>query len=432
MSTFKKHFGLKSREESYLFKELEKVRQETKKDFLQFKQKLASNLTLGEGLDHHPPLARPGEKRLSFFTHRRTSKGSPPAKVPVTSAGAFLQAALQGIASPPSLSEAVAARKTTPFRPQEFYLRSSAFLRHRIQKVPPVIASDLGTSKVVVLQPLPTSPVKPRARRNLGSPRPAASRGVLDVAGEREANVETAQLPEAHRPKDKKAGSISSEESDWEAGWWWRRVKIRTHYMSESSVPRGSDADASFSKAVWGSGLLRDVREVAQPEVLPSRGIPTTIEEVIALLQSEAQRASDQTIRELIQSILGQNYDIKMEDISLMEKLDLKTTEPQAETSQMEAETLQMEAEQELQTNVEKPETKSMVEELLKDVSSIFQIEKEDTPEWEASETESIRGQEVSQVQGAEESSKVLEGGQPEGESKIKQNSTSPLHSSHA
>ena len=43
------------------------------------------------------------------------------------------------------------------------------------------------------------------------------------------------------------------------------------------------------------------------------RAIPKSIEEIIASLQSEAQLASDQTIKELIQSVLGQNYDIKME-----------------------------------------------------------------------------------------------------------------------
>ena len=34
MSTISKHFGLKYKEESYIFKELEKVRKETKKEFL--------------------------------------------------------------------------------------------------------------------------------------------------------------------------------------------------------------------------------------------------------------------------------------------------------------------------------------------------------------------------------------------------------------
>uniref|UniRef100_A0A8C9UW70 Tetratricopeptide repeat domain 6 n=1 Tax=Spermophilus dauricus TaxID=99837 RepID=A0A8C9UW70_SPEDA len=383
MSTFKKHFGLKSREESLLFKELEKVRQEAKKDFLKFKQKLASNLTSNEGLDHHPRPARPGEKRSEgSFTPRRTlSKGSPPAKVPATAAGVFLQEALQEIARPSSPSEAFAVRRTRPFRPQEFYLRSSAFLRYRIQKIPPIITPDVGTSKP-------------------------------DLAEEQEANQEITQFSEAQRAKDRKTSSISSEDSDWEAGWWRRKVKIRAHFRNQGSVSRGSEADGSISKAVWESGLLRDVQEVAQPELLLTRVIPKTIEEVITSLQSEAQLASDQIIRELIQSILGQNYDIKMEDISLMGKLGPKITELEAEaprmeeeTPQMEAESSQMETEQELQINV----------------SSIFQIE-QDIPEWEGSETGSMLfgAQDMSRIQKAEPSSKPLQGRQPPGKSKVR------------
>ncbi|XP_048654635.1 tetratricopeptide repeat protein 6 [Marmota marmota marmota] len=428
MSTFKKHFGLKSREESLLFKELEKVRQEAKKDLLKFKQKLASNLTSNEGLDHHPRPARPGEKRSGSFTPRRTlSKGSPPAKVPATAAGVFLQEALQGIARPSSPSEAFAVRKTRPFRPQEFYLRSSAFLRYRIQKIPPIITPDVGTSKPVVLRPLPTSLGKSRARLSPRSPLAAAARRGVDLAEEQEANQEITQFSEAQRAKDRKTSSISSEDSDWEAGWWRRRVKIRAHFMSQGSVPRGSEADGSISKAVWESGLLRDVQEVAQPELLPTRVIPRTIEEVITSLQSEAQLASDQIIRELIQSILGQNYDIKMEDISLMGKLGPKTTELEAEAPRAEEETLrteaessQMEAEQELQISVEEPQV-SMFEEPLQDVSSIFQIEQEAIPEWEGSETGSMLfgAQDMSRIQTAEPSSKPLQGRQPPGKSKV-------------
>ncbi|KAG3261124.1 tetratricopeptide repeat domain 6 [Ictidomys tridecemlineatus] len=415
MSTFKKHFGLKSREESLLFKELEKVRQEAKKDFLKFKQKLASNLTSNEGLDHHPRPARPGEKRSEgSFTPRRTlSKGSPPAKVPATAAGVFLQEALQGLARPSSPSEAFAVRKTRPFRPQEFYLRSSAFLRYRIQKIPPIITPEVGTSKPVVLRPLPTSLGKSGARLSPGSPRAAAARQVVDAAEEQEANQEITPFSEAQGAKDRKTSSISSEDSDWEAGWWRRRVKIRAHFMSQGSVPRGSEADESISKAVWESGLLRDVHEVAQPELLPTRVIPRTIEEVITSLQSEAQLASDQIIRELIQSILGQNYDIKIEDISIMGKLGPKTTELEAEaprteeeTPQMEAESSQMETEQELHI----------------DVSSIFQIEQEAIPEWEGSETGSMLfgAQDMSRIQKAEPSSKPLQGRQPPGKSKVR------------
>ena len=48
MSTISKHFGLKYKEESYIFKELEKVRKETKKEFLRIKEKLAAKPAVDE------------------------------------------------------------------------------------------------------------------------------------------------------------------------------------------------------------------------------------------------------------------------------------------------------------------------------------------------------------------------------------------------
>ncbi|MBZ3869653.1 putative tetratricopeptide repeat protein 6 [Sciurus carolinensis] len=127
----------------------------------------------------------------------------------------------------------------------------------------------------------------------------------------------------------------------------------------------------------------------------------------------------------------------RTQDISLMGKESLNTPQLQADTVQMEAETVQLEAEtlemeeeEELQISVEEPQMQSMFEELLKDMSSVFQIEQEDLPEWEASEGESevFRSQEVSQIQTAEESSKPSEDGQPGKKSKVpKQVSTEPL-----
>ncbi|XP_010631022.1 uncharacterized protein LOC104868112 [Fukomys damarensis] len=237
MSMIPKHFGLKTREESYMFKELEKVRQETKRDFLRFKHKLACRQVLDEGSDYCPhasDLVCPREKRQVLFTVPLGLTGSPRAEGPKTFAATRLQEALQGAAHPPATMG-----RTPSFCPREFYLRSSAFLRHRPQKKPPAISSQAGTSRPLVLKPPSTSTslVKRRERPGPGSPRPAAT------------------------------GAVS-----------------------------GSS----------------DAREVSRLVALRTRAVPRSIQEVIASLQSEAQLASDQTIRELKESILGENYDIRM------------------------------------------------------------------------------------------------------------------------
>ncbi|KAM9093617.1 uncharacterized protein AAG666_012935 [Megaptera novaeangliae] len=408
MSTISKHFGLKYKEESYIFKELEKVRKETKKEFLRFKEKLASKPAVGEvpvfGLRVPGPARHGGEWSVSRARPQKPS-GSPRAKGHAPLAAALPQPAPRGAARPPGPSEAVAPGKTRPFCPQDLYLRSSAFLRHRPQKKPPVIASRAGTSRPVVLMPPPAPRGKARAHRGARSPRPAGSKPVLDPAGGRDASQEPARLAEARKAGERKGGSLSGDEGDSEAAGRRRRVRIHTRFLREGSRGESREAPVSVSKTDRESNPPSDAREAAPQAPQPVRAIPTSIEDIIASLQSEAQLASDQSIRELIQSVHGQNYDIKMEDISLMGKVYWQKTP-------------QVQAEQRLQISIKKPQM-NVLEKLPEAVSRIFQTQQEDVSEWGVPDAESIlfKPQETLEVQSADESSKPLEGEQPIGDS---------------
>ncbi|XP_059860639.1 tetratricopeptide repeat protein 6 [Delphinus delphis] len=400
MSTISKHFGLKYKEESYIFKELEKFRKETKKEFLRFEEKLASKPAVGEvpvfGL-RIPGPARHGGKWSVSRARPQKPPGSPRAKGRAPLVAALPQPAPRGAARPPGPSEAAASGKTQPFCPQDFYLRSSAFLRHRPQKKPPVIASRAGTSRPVVLMPPPAPRGKVRAHQGARSPRPAGSKPVLDPAGGRDASQEPARLAEARKARETKGGSLSADEGDSEAAGRRSEVRIHTRFLREGSRGESREAPVSVSKTNRESDPPSDAREAAPPDPQPVRAIPASIE-IIAPLQSEAQQASNPSIKELIQSVLGQSYDIKMEDISLMGKVCWPKTP-------------QVQAEQGLQNVLEKlPEA----------VSSTFQIEQEDVSERGVSDAESIlfKPQETLEVQSADESSTPLEGEQPTGDSK--------------
>ncbi|KAM7154759.1 tetratricopeptide repeat protein 6 [Molossus nigricans] len=461
MSTTSKHFGLSYREESYIFKELEKIRRETKKDFLQFKQKLASRPAVDEvpvcSLQAPGPAWSQGKRGVSCAGPQKPS-GFPRAKGPATPTAARQQA-LGGALRPRGPSEGAAPWKTRPFRPQEFYLRSSAFLRHRPPKVPQVIASKAGTSRPVVLVP-PFSPRrKPAERRAWRSPRPSNAKPALGPVQEPDARQQPALPAEDSAAERRTSSSMSSQEDDSEAAIQRRRVRILTHYMREGS-------SRSFSKTDVDSVQPSNGLEAALQAPLPVRVIPKSIEEIIASLQSEAQLASDQTIKELIQSVLGQNYDIKMEDISLMGKMYWQRTS-------------QVQTEQRLQISIEEPQmVKALIKILLvyievivcllllefmpfhnyfvvrektlydlklwKDqpkkkkflyiyvfqqneledvseaISNVFPIEQEDVLELGASDTESVsfKPQETSEIQPADDSSKPLKDEQATGDSK--------------
>lgn len=309
MSTISKHFGLKYKEELYIFKELEKVRRETKKDFLQFKQKFASKPAVDEvpvfGL-RAPGLAGFPERAGVSCTGSQKPTESPRPKGPTTRASGPSQQAPRGAVRPWGPSPGAAPWKTRQFCLQDFYLRSSAFLRHRPQKKPPMIATRAGTSRPVVLMPPPAPRERPRARWGRRSPQLTGAELVLDQARVGDAKLEPAPPAGACRAKDRKSSSISSKEGDAEAAAWRRRVRIRTHFLQEGAAGSWPKTDREVVQ-------LSDRREAAPQPALPVRVIPMSIEEVIASLQSEAQLASDQTVKELIQSVLGQNYDIKME-----------------------------------------------------------------------------------------------------------------------
>ncbi|XP_006835562.1 PREDICTED: putative uncharacterized protein C14orf25-like [Chrysochloris asiatica] len=370
-----KHFGLKYSEESYMLKELEKIRKETKTEFLQFKQRLAYKPTLEEGLGHRSHdvcQTSPGQRKHIFHIGSRKSYGSlPPAKGSETLPVALQKEAPQGSAPSKGASGAVRSWESRPFHPQGFYMRSSAFLRHRPLKQPPVIAPGAGTSRRAVLLPPPAPPQKPRVHQVLGSLRPEASRPVLDLARECNATLALTALSDVCKVKDRKVSSASSEGSDTPCLSKRRRVKIRTHRLLEGSICEGREAlRLDLSKTT------RERAAQSDRDQLPVRVIPTSIEEIIASLQSEAQLATDQTIKELIQSVLGQNYDIKMEQ--------------------------------------------TLLEELPEDLSSIFQIEQEDISEWGVSDTGSMvsKPQEIPEVQPTEETRNLSEDEEPVEDSK--------------
>lgn len=277
-----------------MFKELEKIRQKTKKDWEQLGQRLAARPALNVGSDDtllgQEKKERPGTAGSSVAKKSHVSWEAKPSSEEQSEerpAAADLQGAPHSARRSPG--------KPQPFRPREFYMRSSAFRRHPPFKEAPAIARQVGTARPVML-------LRPRSRRRRlrgrareapvtkrVSKSPAHGSPMLDMA------------PTRYRL----ASSLSSLSSEADESARLRRLRFRTHFQRE--IMRwhhrpSSRSGREGSSAMSGTGPLPGARY-----------LPMNIEEIIASLQSEAQQASDQTIKELIQSILGQNYDIAME-----------------------------------------------------------------------------------------------------------------------
>nr|XP_048271664.1 tetratricopeptide repeat protein 6 isoform X1 [Myodes glareolus]XP_048271666.1 tetratricopeptide repeat protein 6 isoform X1 [Myodes glareolus] len=410
MSTIPKHFGLTAREESFMFKELEKIRQESKKEYHQFKQKLADRPPFGvsseddleDGQDQE---ARPHSARAKGKVSWAAKPSSPSTGVqsPERPAAAALQGALQSTRRGPE--------KPEPFRPRDFYLRSSAFLRHGPPKAPPVIARQAGTARPALL-------LRPRSRLKRRHPKSRSetvSKRVFPLAAAHEARA-----LDLVRVRYRHASSLSSLSSDFDDSGRLRKLRIHTYFLREGmggsrwvrSSPRSVRQGSSTSQVSWA------------PQV--TRFIPTNIEEIIASQQSEVQLASDQTIKELIQSILGQNYDLTMEGISLMEQMYLRPLQSQVQTPEI------TEEKESQETLKERPITQSICEELPEAVSSTFQIEQEDLLEWGAMGEENLafKSQEELEIVQLEDFSKPLEAVRPSIDVKSGRKSTIKVRSS--
>lgn len=299
MSTIPKHFGLTAREESYMFKELEKIRQESKKEYHQFKQKLADRPLFGASSeddleDDQDQEARPRSARAKAKVSwaAKPSSSSTRVQSPERPAEADLQGAPQSTRRGPE--------KPEPFSPRDFYLRSSAFLRYGPPKAPPVIARQAGTARPALLL-RPRSRLKRRHPKSRSEP---VSKGAFPLRPAHEAPV-LGLVRTGYRYRH--ASSLSSLGSDFDDSGRLRRMRIHTYYLREG-----------MGGSRWVRPSFRNLREgssTSQGSWPPqaTRLFPTSIEEIIASLQSEAQLAADQTIKELIQSILGHNYDLTME-----------------------------------------------------------------------------------------------------------------------
>lgn len=272
-----------------MFKELERIRQ-TKKDYEQLKQRLAARPTLNAGYEDQVKEERPStagssqEKKGHVSWAAKPSSGVQRGERP---AAADLQGAPHSARGGPG--------KPQPFRPQDFYMRSSAFRRHPPYKEAPAIAPQVGTTRPVIL-------LRPRSRRKRLREK---ARGAPVAKSVSKSRAQESPMLDVAPTRYRLASSLSSLSSEAEESARLRRLRIRTHFQRE--VVRWHHKPLSRSR--------REGSSVSQ-ETGPLPGIrylPKNIEEIIASLQSEAQQASDQTIKELIQSILGQNYDIAME-----------------------------------------------------------------------------------------------------------------------
>ncbi|XP_078005306.1 tetratricopeptide repeat protein 6 [Phascolarctos cinereus] len=419
MSRVPKHFGLSYDEELKMLKELEKVRKQTRKDFLKFKlgQELKSKRsplafsTLPRDFNNYS-----SQSSESSYEAIATDKIVPPQ--PCSSA---LQDTEKQSHDPRKKIQGSKllfkeSRKTTslagrprnePFCPKEFYLKNTAYI-YQHGKEKPVIASLAGTSKQAVLFKQPAPPHKSRYRRVILQRRLPTPQFPLPLE-KRGGKSEPSSLPESYHAEEITSKETMTSEHEAE------KVSLRKRRWvgpRREGISYSSQSEKKRKKSFI-SSPSRDVRVLEEPAIevptikeeepqaeesekkapemhLSEREVPRSIEEIIVSLQSERQSAVDKTIKDLIDSILGQNYDIKMEEVSLIRHLKYQeeiegAEEQEAEEEEEEEKEREKEKKEEPEKSAEKLPRPKEIERMTEDELSPMQTD--DEPDMEEPQT---------------------------------------------
>ncbi|XP_054988059.1 tetratricopeptide repeat protein 6 [Sorex araneus] len=431
MDSVRKHFGLKHREEEYIFREHEKLRRASKKHSLRVRQELEDRPTVDRGLRGPYAVSQGSEESVIC---------EPPQKPPSGS----LRASRTGARSPrpPGRRPSGRAPPVASFRLREFYMSSSAFHRYQRQLLLPTIAPGAGTSRAMML----ASPPARRDRPPAPSVAPKSSRsGILKPAVESPFS-KSSKKPELRLPpRDSRlsgtrhSSSLSSIDSDLTATLLQRRVRFHPHLRRRSSSPSSGEPGRDAAEGPPRADPEPRVRPSQKPQLAARPAgytMPTMVEDVIASLHSESQLATDRTIKELIWSILGPTYDFAPDlEVGEREKGGWVLSGQYAfrvrhercwvcvlrdETPGRCLSSLDITPSFPLDlVQKRKLEQQPVSEELYGVRSSDFQLEPEDAIEWGISDTESLlKLQETFEIVPVTESSKLLESEQPPSDSK--------------
>ncbi|XP_043405341.1 tetratricopeptide repeat protein 6 isoform X1 [Chelonia mydas] len=397
------HFGLSYLEELNMIKEREIICKESRKDFLKFKQAVATAYTnvstqplledltpdqshqleqyhLQRSESPHKPIINinknvPNEFIGSSEIHRKV-RISPEVR-DMKKQTRDLSTMTQRNKS--SVKEDSADKNQKSYS-EKINVENSSCSHESTSVKMPVIASLAGTTKKITMLKQPAPPRKPKYRKLILHPRlvtykpPILLQKVKDTrkvqarAHSLKINIQVVKTNRTEEASNdsKESDESSSTDSDSSEKASKKEIVIRKkdkkvcRELSKASqqdsvvepgreLSKRSSVSCSHPSVRSASEQLEETRDITRPDTskiyeknfqqskpeeltstpeLPVRVVARSIDEIIASLQSTFQSPSDQMIKELLESVLGRNYSIKMEQTSA--EFQEKKTESQA------------------------------------------------------------------------------------------------------
>ncbi|XP_038612853.1 LOW QUALITY PROTEIN: tetratricopeptide repeat protein 6 [Tachyglossus aculeatus] len=371
MARIPKHFGLSYNEEIKMKKELDEVRKQVRQDFLKFKQALVARTSVG--ISHG--LVYPGERVTSQTSEPPwREKGTVPTEVFGSQKdqrkGRSISSVSDSAKQTCDLRPQIQKRKSPPEESKVEVDRSGPSGLSRARDDPggserakkPVIASLAGTTKQATLFKPSVRPQKLKhhrfiVRRRPQTPKPTVLQKIEEFPA---GKSHTPPVQRTHPSEENATLSMTTESSaisissrrESELGQLTKKKKqVKQDLKGAQRVSfaeermgriRGSKRiSGRLSAELQGRARRRTLKiakedfqqstpeePVSSPSLLVKL-VPRSIDEIIASLQSTSPSASDRMIKELIEGILGQNYDIKMEEAYSIRNIPFKLQEYQ-------------------------------------------------------------------------------------------------------
>nr|XP_034964906.1 tetratricopeptide repeat protein 6 isoform X2 [Zootoca vivipara] len=369
------HFGLSYSEELRILKERENICKESRQKFAKFKQAIAAvRGELGKpNLEVEPP-----ERALSHRSSRSPSPhpestnsplesdSSKPLKaVKISTSITDVEDQTQDVTASEKSSkkEGNVDKKQSP----SFKKTTSEFKSDKVEseheQVAVAIASFVGTSKQLTMLKKPEPPPKPKyQKRHAKSPSKSIQKDSLGmeqlkqkitseeavsiVGGTSTSNVDTDDAHSVVSGSSGKSGMLKEISKPCLLSSIFD-VEISVSKRSSGSTSMKSPAEALVEISPGSTSSISKARHIPRSrshlqrslQKMPSGIAVRSIDEIIASLKSTIPTPSDLRIKELVESILGEDYNINKEILAINEELQAREQgTPAVEVSPLEME----------------------------------------------------------------------------------------------
>ncbi|XP_077179273.1 tetratricopeptide repeat protein 6 isoform X2 [Paroedura picta] len=393
----RKHFGLSYLEELALLKERDNIRRESRQEFLKFKQKADdAQRTLNKqafevtspNLSNQPE-PNFGQSPQSPFLHENTD-------LPVE--WDISKSVKTNLSSDVSVMEHQTHLEMQQKKSKKENSRVGSLLEEE-EKGPVAIASLVGTAKQVSILKKPQPSQKPTFKKfvrvQLRSEKPVIPQqevcdteqpeqkiysqfqstgtvGTSSVARETDHfNTVDSKSSEKHAKITKEISkpSILNQFLDFDGS--------RTRKMSEASNVKSMSGSLQETRGIKRSKIYEKSSPSSKSQMqdstqkFPPGVVPRSIDEIIASLQSTSPTPSDLRIKELLESVLGHDYNIKIESPvkvpvkaeEAKEEIPVYSLQPQGIEIQNLPDILESPSKEEASVNMEQLKVESWIEE---------------------------------------------------------------------